>query len=254
MTSKTQAKAFDIPLWLGTRAQFIAEVRNDLHNGAPTQSLHTLNPEILMTARRNPAYREVLKDGRWNTVDGVGLQVAMQRRGALVPERLCGSDLIYDLAQLCVNEGRGLYLLGGAPSRLAKAMDKLRERFPGLDVRGLSPAMGQGQDFREMDQVRTDLRNQRPAVVAVCLGAPRQEVWIERNRALLTECGVAVAGGFGGTVDFVSGEVVRAPVWVRKLGLEWAYRLLGDPKRLKRQLGSLPLFAVLAFTGRGFTA
>lgn len=253
MSLHTSARAFGIPIWLGRKAEFLREV-DEAFDGTTTQSLHTLNPEILMAAHRDAAYQHTLLAGRWNVVDGVGLQKALERAGAVVPERLCGSDIIEDLAALCARRGRALYFVGGAPERLAKACEALRTRHPGLVVTGVSPKQGQGIDFAEMDLVREDLAKLRPAVVAVCLGAPRQEQWIEHFRDELSAAGVAVAGGFGGTVDFLSGDVARAPVWVRRIGMEWAFRLLSSPSRLRRQLRSLPAFAIHALQGRQFSA
>lgn len=252
-SSFEKPKAFGIPLWLGTRNQFIREVEASFSEGG-AHPLYTLNPEILMMAHRNSAYAEILRQGRWNTVDGVGLQKAMERKGARVPERLCGSDLIYDLAALCARKNRALYFVGGAPDRRVLAQKKLQEQFPGLVTGGLSPAMGQGTQLKEMPQLLQEINALRPAVVAVCLGAPRQERWIAEHQAELAAAGVVVVGGLGGTVDFVSGVVPRAPVWIRSLGLEWAYRLFRSPSRLKRQLKSLPVFAAHAWSGKHFSA
>lgn len=248
-------RVFGVDIWTGKKAQFLSEARQSLEStGQGTKVLHTLNPEILVNAKRNPAFKDLLKKGNWNTVDGVGLQVALTRKGVEVPERLCGSDLIYDLASLCSATGRPLYFIGGMPQRLAKAISNLEALYPGIVVKGVSPAMGQGIDFQEMAQVRKDLETLKPGVVAVCLGGPRQEEWIWRNKALLDACNVGVAGGLGGTVDFVSGEVERAPVWVRKMGVEWLFRLLKNPSRLRRQLTALPYFGLCALFGHQIEA
>jgi N-acetylglucosaminyldiphosphoundecaprenol N-acetyl-beta-D-mannosaminyltransferase len=243
-------RVFGVGIWTGTRVQFLHEAREALQSPAGgVRALHTLNPEILVNAWRTKDFRDLLNLGTWNTVDGVGLQVALTRKGVPVPERLCGSDLIYDLAALCLSVNRPLYFIGGMPSRLQKAMANLQAQFPGLVVEGVSPKPGQGLDFAEQSQIEADLRRLKPGVAAVCLGSPRQEQWIQRYKALLSECQVGVAGGLGGTVDFVSGEVERAPVWVRKLGVEWLFRLMKNPSRLRRQLSALPIFGLCALTG-----
>lgn len=253
------AKAFGIPMWLGTKAQFIADVQDVLatwNESSRTHALHTLNPEILMMAKRSKfGYRDLLSRGDWNVVDGVGLQKALERKGAVVPERLCGSDLIYDLAALCQKNNRAVYFIGGAPDRLEKAIHNLSVQYPGLKVGGVSPAPGQALDqLKELPQILNDLKTLRPAVVAVCLGAPRQETWIQLYKDELSAAGVVVAGGLGGTVDFVSGVVPRAPLVFRKLGLEWLYRLAIAPSRFKRQLSALPAFALHALRGKEFEA
>lgn len=243
-------RVYGVGIWTGPKSNFLAEAHSALTgNSGKTAVLHTVNPEILVNAWRNPDFKNLLNQGNWNTVDGVGLQIALQRKGVTVPERLCGSDLIYDLAKLCSETHRPLYFIGGMPQRLAKAIANLQALYPGLVVEGVSPKPGQGLDFVEMAQVKEDLRRLRPGVIAVCLGSPRQEQWIWHHKALLDGCGVGLAGGLGGTVDFVSGEVERAPMWVRKMGVEWLYRLLKNPSRLRRQMSALPIFGLCALTG-----
>lgn len=235
-------------------SEVLAQLQKALRDGAGMKVIHTLNPEICMQALRNPAYADTLNGGDLNVVDGVGLQKVVQSIAGQKVDRICGSDLIYDLAGLAQMAGRSVFLLGGHPDRLAKAQSALSKLYPGLSVHGLSPAFSPTLPLPDHDQIMARIRDTHPGVLAVCLGAPRQELWIAQNRTELAACGVSIATGLGGTVDFLSGEVRRAPKWMRKTGLEWSFRLLQDPRRLRRQLANLPEFALRARFDAGFVA
>lgn len=214
-------------------------------------AVHTLNPEILMQALRVPDYASVLDTGTLNVVDGVGLQKALRLRLGAKVDRICGSDLIFHLASMAETAGRAIFLIGGKSARLELAMEELRRRYPKLKVEGVSPAYCPDLPLPGQEEIADRIKALQPGVVALFLGAPRQETWIAQNRSLLIESHVAIAAGLGGTVDFLSGEVPRAPVWARSLGLEWAFRLARQPWRLKRQASSLPEFAMRAmFSGK----
>jgi len=248
---------------------FVAEIRIDtidrkallaklmLHIGsaggaAELEVVHTINPEICMHAWRNPEYRRTLNAGTANVVDGVGLQLALQRVTRRKVQRTCGADLIFDLAEITRRAGRTLVLLGGSPSRVEKACVHLEQRFPGLRVVGCSPPYGSSLPLSNQEDVQQLIMREQPAVLAVCLGAPKQELWIQSNKNFLRLHDVRVAAGLGGTIDFLSGEVPRAPILWRNLGLEWFYRLCIEPKRWKRQISTLPKFAALALFDRTF--
>jgi N-acetylglucosaminyldiphosphoundecaprenol N-acetyl-beta-D-mannosaminyltransferase len=244
-----------VPIWLPDRETLIAAMRARLGGApgnAPPATLYTLNPEILMRAARDPDYAGVLTRGTWNVVDGVGLELAVRRAGIRVPARHCGSDMVYLLAALAREANRAMLLIGGDPARLRLACANLERLYPGLVVEGVSPPYSHGLPL--VDEARLDVKilKLRPGVVIACLGAPRQEQWLDSARPLLRAADVRIAGGFGGAVDFVSNAVPRAPVLLRRLGLEWAFRLAIEPRRLRRQASSLPAFAWRALTRRGF--
>lgn len=221
--------------------------------GEPALSvIHTLNPEICMHAWRHTEYQKTLNAGTFNVVDGVGLQLALRRSVHQRVQRNCGSDLIYDLAALCHEASRTLMLLGGTPSRLNKARIHLQQRFPGLRVVGNAPPFSSSSLPPNQNDIVQLVVAEQPAVLAICLGAPKQEIWIQENKGFLALQGVRVAAGLGGTIDFLSGEIPRAPVFVRKIGFEWLYRLYKEPKRWKRQISTLPNFLVLAIFNRNF--
>jgi N-acetylglucosaminyldiphosphoundecaprenol N-acetyl-beta-D-mannosaminyltransferase len=123
--------------------------------------------------------------------------------------------------------------------------------FPRLIVQGVSPEYTSSLPLREQPLIEALLRSLRPATVLVCLGAPKQEQWIEETLPCLARADVRIAAGLGGTVDFLAGALPRAPAVMRRVGLEWLYRLWCEPSRWKRQARSLPMFALRVAFGRG---
>lgn len=218
----------------------------------PLEIIHTLNPEICMYAWNNPGYRLTLNAGTANVVDGIGLKIALKRATKRKVQRICGSDLIFDLAEISRHSNRALMLLGGSPSRVEKACTHLEGRFPGLRVIGCSPPYSPTLPLQNQKEIEQLVIDNRPAVIAVCLGAPKQELWLQAYKDFLHLHDVRIAAGLGGTIDFLSGEIPRAPVWTRKIGLEWLYRLSIEPSRWKRQISTLPKFAALSLFSNSF--
>ncbi len=201
------------------------------------QQIVTVNPEFVMNAQRNKDFRTAINAAALIVADGVGVVWATRYLGRPVPERVTGTDLLPELAQRCDAAGYRLYLLGAAPGIAEAAGARLQELAPGLVIAGTyagSPAPNEEEEIIER------VRAAHADVLCVAYGAPAQDLWIWRNLARLP---VAVAIGVGGAYDFLSGRQQRAPVFLRKLGLEWLYRLYREPWRWRRML-ALPRFAM----------
>lgn len=197
----------------------------------------TANPEFVMTAQRDPEFMHVLRTADLCLADGIGLVYASRRLGTPLPERVPGSELVYDIARLAAARGRSLFLLGAAPGVAAEAAAVLQTRYPGLIIAGTYAG---SPEPAENDTIVARINAAAADILYVAYGAPRQDTWIARNRDTLT--GVRVAMGVGGALDFMTGRAVRAPVWVQNLGLEWLHRLAKEPWRWRRML-ALPQFA-----------
>ncbi|TMD01356.1 MAG: WecB/TagA/CpsF family glycosyltransferase [Chloroflexi bacterium] len=201
------------------------------------QQIVTVNPEFVMNAQRNKDFRTAINAAALIVADGVGVVWATRYLGRPVPERVTGTDLLPELAQRCAAAGYRLYLLGAAPGIAEAAGARLQELAPGLVIAGTyagSPAPNEEEEIIER------VRAAHADVLCVAYGAPAQDLWIWRNLARLP---VAVAIGVGGAYDFLSGRQQRAPIFLRKLGLEWLYRLYREPWRWRRML-ALPRFAM----------
>ena len=205
----------------------------------------TANPEFVMLAQRDAAFRAVLQRADLVLPDGVGLLWAARRLGARLPERVAGSDLIDRLAERGAARGWRIFYLGAAEGVAARAAQVLQARWPGLVVAGAYAGSPRPADE---DALVARVRAAAPDILLVAYGAPRQDVWIARNRERL---GVPVSVGVGGSFDFVAGVARRAPVWLQRLGLEWLHRLWRQPWRARRIFNAVVAFPLaVALKGR----
>lgn len=225
-----------------TYADLLAQVDAYVASGRPHQIV-TLNPEMLVAAHDDAAFRHELNAADLNVADGVGLMLAARLLGRSLRERVTGSDGIYRLATHCARRGYRPFLLGAAPGVAEVAAGWLAELNPGLDVAGTYAGSPRPEDA---DDIIALVRGTAPDLLFVAYGVPVEERWIARNREHL---GVPVMVGVGGSFDFVAGVTRRAPVWMRHVGLEWLYRLLREPWRWRRQL-VLPRFVALVLKQR----
>jgi N-acetylglucosaminyldiphosphoundecaprenol N-acetyl-beta-D-mannosaminyltransferase len=195
----------------------------------------TVNPEFVMRAQQDDAFRDVINNASLCIPDGVGLLWAARRLGHSLRERVAGSTLVVQIAARAAHSGWRLYFLGAAPGVAEKAAAILQTHYPGLVVAGTfagSPALD------KEETIIGRVLAAKPDVLLVAYGAPVQDVWIARNRSRLQ---VPVAIGVGGSLDFIAGVTKRAPMWIQRIGLEWLYRLIHEPWRWRRQL-ALPRF------------
>jgi N-acetylglucosaminyldiphosphoundecaprenol N-acetyl-beta-D-mannosaminyltransferase len=198
---------------------------------APVSQVITVNPEFVWAARKHAAFRETINHAALVVADGMGIIWASRILHVPFPERVAGSDLLPLLAERCARRGYRLFLLGAAPGVAEEAAHALLKRAPGLQIAGThagSPAPD------EADSILDQIRAARPDVLAVAYGAPKQDLWICHHAQALGEAGVGVALGVGGTFDFLAGRVQRAPRWVQRIGLEWAFRIIAQPRRIWR--------------------
>jgi N-acetylglucosaminyldiphosphoundecaprenol N-acetyl-beta-D-mannosaminyltransferase len=182
----------------------------------------------LTTARRNGAHAAAMANADLITPDGAPIAWMLRRKGHAHQERISGPDLMWTCCGKASKIGIGIFLYGGTPDTLRRLEERLRAQFPLLKIVGaVSPP------FRalsaEEDASIVDVINQSGArIVWVGLGCPKQESWISAHRGRVN----AVMVGVGAAFDFNAGVVKRAPLWMRRRGLEWLHRLFQDPRRL----------------------
>lgn len=211
-----------------------------LANGSDPGLVVTLGVEMVMAAQSDTAFRNAIDNAALVTCDSIGLLLASKLHGGPVRERVTGVELVDALAARSASAGDvRLYLLGGAGDTAAYAAIALRDRHPGAVVSGARDGYFGPE---ESDAVAAAIRASGANVLLAGMGFPRQELWIERY---LTATGCGAGIGIGGSLDVYAGNVVRAPVFFRRTGLEWAYRLAKEPRRWRRQL-ALPRFALAA--------
>lgn len=193
----------------------------------------TPNIDICRQVRRDPAARALVNESSLVVPDGMPLIWAARLRGDQLPERVTGSSLIFTLSAAAAENGRSIYLLGGEPGVPQRAGDELARRYPGLSVAGAdAPLVGLDQQPGEIAAIRKRLEEAAPDIVYVGLGFPKQERVIA---ALAPAMPAAWFIGCGAAIPFAAGALPRAPQRIQRLGLEWAYRLMREPRRLFRR-------------------
>jgi N-acetylglucosaminyldiphosphoundecaprenol N-acetyl-beta-D-mannosaminyltransferase len=210
------------------------------------------NAEVFVLAHENRKFAEVLTK-TVNTIDGRVLQGICK---LLYPKheivRQNGSNFVYDLAEYCRQHSQRLFFVGATEKANSLATERLRERFPGLQVSGFSPPLQSypfGKDWN--DAILKKIEDFGPRHVVVCFGAPKQEIWIDENSSRLAALGVRCAYCMGGTIDFVSGVKPRAPKWIEFIGAEWLFRLACEPgARFRRTLTMFRMPFYAASTAR----
>lgn len=212
-------------------AAFIAESRET----GKTHQIVTANAEIIYQASKNDKMREVINNAQMVTADGSGVVWASKQLGEPLAERVTGIDLVNSICAASAQHGWKLYILGSAPGVADTAAKNICDKYPGCNIIGTHHGYF---DAAEEENILAELRELKPDVLFVALGAPKQEYWIADH---LADLGIPVGMGIGGSMDVLSGNVKRAPEWMQKLSLEWLYRFLIQPSRYKRML-ALPKF------------
>ena len=224
--------------------------------------------EFMPPAHHNTRLREVLNSASLCLPDGAGILWAAHylslRGGRLratlqlplslaslvarpdvlrtpLPQAMHGVDFTWEMLEAIDRAELSVYLLGGTVEESSGAAKCIAERLPGLRIAGARPGY-----FRKSEDAVAEINAAKPAVLLVAMGFPRQEKWIAEN---LPQLNVKIAVAEGGSLTFLSGVVGRAPRWMSRSGLEWLYRLLRQPGRLRRQL-ALPVFVWLVFRER----
>lgn len=204
----------------------------------------TVNAEFIVLANEDENFKQIINDN-YATFDGqIPFLLAKCKFPQVEIEKISGSDFIFDICQNAKERSWRVFLLGGYDASNRGAVRVLREKY-GIDIEGFSPEY-QPYPFTDSHnrQILERLKQFRPHYLLVGFGAKKQECWIVEHRELLNACGVRLAIGVGGTFEFVSGVISRAPRWIQKVGLEGCYRFVNEPNllRFKRLVVSLKVF------------
>ena len=197
----------------------------------------TPNPEIVMAAKGDAALRAALSGAELVLADGVGITKAAAMLGTPLKSRVPGIDFASNVISRLAQRGGSVYLLGAKPLVAEAAAEKLTQTYPGIVIDGTNDGY-----FTDDAPVIEKINAASPDFLMVCLGSPKQELWMSVNAGRLS-CGLMA--GLGGSLDVLAGNVQRAPETWRRLGLEWLYRVIKEPKRLGRVM-KLPAFVLEA--------
>jgi N-acetylglucosaminyldiphosphoundecaprenol N-acetyl-beta-D-mannosaminyltransferase len=211
-----------------TRAQTVDAATALVEAGRPSFFI-TANTHYAMLAREDPRLREVSTRAAFVVADGAPLVWAARWQGTPLPERVAGSDLIYDLSARAARRGFRLFLLGGAPGVADVAAHRLSLLFPGLRVVGTESPPFRDLTEDEDQGLRDRICSAAPDILILASQMPRGEHWLSAHHA---DLGVPLCVNLGAALDFAAGRVRRAPRRLQQLGLEWAYRMYREPARL----------------------
>jgi N-acetylglucosaminyldiphosphoundecaprenol N-acetyl-beta-D-mannosaminyltransferase len=220
-------------------AQVLEYIEKIVKNTPGKHYLVTPNPEILVMASVDIRYKNALNGADLALADGVGVILASWLLGNRIRHRIAGVDLVENVVKHVAEKPITVGFLGGGPGIAVKTADCLKKKYPGLRVGLTFEGKPDNQTIQQIKDSKTD-------ILFVAFGSPQQEIWISEN---IEKLPAKISIGVGGAFDFISGRVNRAPLWMRKIGLEWLFRLFVQPWRIRRQL-SLLTFIYLVFKKR----
>jgi N-acetylglucosaminyldiphosphoundecaprenol N-acetyl-beta-D-mannosaminyltransferase len=211
---------------------------------AAEEFITTGKPHIIVTAdasgvvlaQKDEEFKAIVEKADMVTPDSAGMLWAARSFGTPLPERVSGIDVAQNLCALAARRGYTLFMLGAAPGVADAAAENLKKMHPGLKIVGIQDGF-----FTDDTAVVQKVRESGAQILFVAMGIPKQEKWIVKY---LDQLGVSLAIGLGGSFDVFSGNVKRAPEWMRKRGLEWVYRLANNPKKISK-VATLPKFLML---------
>lgn len=217
-----------------TMAEAVAQGQR-LLNTAGAHYVATPNPEIVEVCRESEEARAAVNGADLVLPDGIGVIKGAAMLGTPLKEKTPGIEFAGHLMEKMAGEGKSLYLLGAKPGVAEEAGTRLRAKYPGLKIAGTHDGY-----FKDDAPVVEAIRQSGADCVFVCLGAPKQELWMAKNGEAT---GAHLLCGLGGSLDVFAGKVERAPEFWSRHGLEWFYRLCKEPSRIGRMM-KLPLFLV----------
>lgn len=237
-------KIFGVKIHNTTLTETTELVKNYLL-GNSLKVIYTPNTEIVMAAKDDNNLKNLINSGDLVIPDGIGLIYASRIKKKPLKERVTGFDTSIKLLDIANENGYSLYLLGGKDGVAKIAAENIRDKYPNINIAGFHHGFFKGshlglKDMEEEKRIIEEINNLNPDIIFVGLGFPKQEIWIDANKDKIK--GKVIIGN-GGVIDILSGNAKRAPEIYQKLGLEWFYRLIKNPSRIKRQT-ALPKFMI----------
>lgn len=228
-TKTTRYDFLGLPVDALTRDEALARVAELARTPEPSHVLF-LNVDVMVKADKNPSLKEAIERSDVSLMDGKPPLNVARRRGIPLPEKVSGSDFVPAVCAMAEKEGLSVFILGGKEGVPEAARDNLLAAHSHLKVAGAySPKFGFEKDPAELEKINCMLTDTKPDILLACLSCPKQEIFVDGNKGIYK---APVSISCGATVDFLAGNVQRAPEWVSHAGLEWLYRFLKEPKRL----------------------
>lgn len=229
MPARKKFSLRNLPYHPGTRDEVADRLVRHASEKGPTQLVISLNGQIFVLARKIPALADIIRRAEEVTLDGISVCKGIEWLSGRKVERIQGVDMVGRLCEHANPYGLRVMLLGGRPGAAEKTRSLLAERCPGLTLGINCPPMGFDRDEEALEQVRESIRSFAPDILFVAFGAPKQELFMDRQ---IRPLNVPVVMAVGGSFEMISGMIRRAPVWMQNAGLEWFFRMLMEPRRL----------------------
>ena len=195
----------------------------------------TINPEMIQAAKEDEEFNNIIKNSQLVIPDGIGVQIGLKILGYNV-KRIAGIEFARKLIDKFSEHSEPIAFVGAKPEIIEKAVENIKKETPSVNI-----VYAHDGYFTDEEKVLEELKNSGAKLVLAALGSPKQEIFIKKAQISMPD---AVMIGIGGSFDVWSGEVKRAPEIYQKLGLEWLYRTIKEPKRFKRIFPTLPLFII----------
>jgi N-acetylglucosaminyldiphosphoundecaprenol N-acetyl-beta-D-mannosaminyltransferase len=226
-----------------TKREILVETVKRIKNERRT-IIFTPNTQILLRAEKSASLAGLLERSDINIPDGIGIVIASKIKGGRIQCRVSGIDLASDILKIAQKKEYKIFLLGAKKGVAKKAAKNIKKRFPKIKICGTHHGYF-NKNGEENQRVVKIIQKKKPDIVFVCFGYPTQERWIVDNSPSLPTVKILI--GLGGTLDVWSGNIRRAPILFKALGLEWLYRTLKEPKRARIFL-DIPIFLFKALT------
>lgn len=212
------------------------EIFEKIENFLREEKFHqiaTINPEFILEAQKNEEFRNILNNCNLNIADGFGLKFAFWRWGEKLKSRVAGVDLMLEILKIANKRGLGVFLVANKNglSNWEETRDAILKVYPNLKIGGINI---------DKNNLGYKLQVTGYKIVFCNFGAPFEEIFLNRQKNAI----IGVAMGVGGSFDFLAGKLRRAPIIMRKVGLEWLFRLIQQPRRIKRIVGATIVFPI----------
>ena len=216
----------------------LAQVSKYVDHGTKVHTIFASNPEKNYSVPKDAFLYDMFKKADLLIPDGIGMVMASRLLYNTAVQRVPGCELMQNICKISADKGYKIFIDGAREEVNAAAAEELKTRHPSIQIVGRQDGyLGD----EEMESLIDRINDSKAQILFLALGSPKQEMWISRYREQLEN--VRVCQGIGGTLDVLAGTVKRAPEFFCKMGIEWLYRLMAEPKRLKRQI-KLPVFIV----------
>ncbi len=226
MNELTRFSLLDIPIDNVTMDQALDKIITSIKDKERTSELNFVNAHCINVSYTDMEYKQILLGSDAVFADGSGIRMAGDMFGTKIIDNVNGTDMFPLLCRRCKDEGFKIFLLGAAPGTAQRVGEWVHSEIAPDIISGVHDGFFNPEDIPSLI---SEIEKSEADLLLVAMGVPRQEKWIHQN---LKELPVSATLGVGGLFDFFSGNILRAPMWMRKLGIEWVWRLLKEPRRM----------------------